>query len=388
MGDNIGALVRLAFHDAAGNGGANGCIDFEHTPSNNGLQDVVATLDRMYYADGLDQVISKADLYVVAANTAVEYATMAPAPVRSPRSLMEVDEPEFVEQQHVTVFPPPSRQPQTRSTVHPSAAPIAQPTRQPQAAPTVRPSGAPVPQPTRPPIAQPTRAPVSDPTVRPSAAPVAQPTTAPNAFNITDRIPPLDPLPYTLSLPFRYGRVDSASCNDTGALPGADFTWHKIFGLFGGRMGMSIKEVVAILGAHSVGRCEFANSGFDGGWTASQSSFSNTYYKTFATSIWNNDNHSDIWVSDRQKTLLLMADVELLFVTDTNGDGSCQRFNSLTAQPRCPLQAQSNTVFTAYANNIAYFFGNFSTAWQKMTEYGFVDVMSNVDSPPTSASGG
>ena len=50
VGDNIGALVRLVFHDAFGGGGPtgaggmNGCIDFNE-PDNNGLQEVVGQLN-------------------------------------------------------------------------------------------------------------------------------------------------------------------------------------------------------------------------------------------------------------------------------------------------------------------------------------------------------
>ena len=53
----------------------------------------------------------------------------------------------------------------------------------------------------------------------------------------------LDNLPYTLLLPFRYGRQDHASCNDKGFLPLASFAWSDIFLLFNGRFGMSVNEV-------------------------------------------------------------------------------------------------------------------------------------------------
>lgn len=145
---------------------------------------------------------------------------------------------------------------------------------------------------------------------------------------------------------------------------------------------MNIKEVVAILGAHSVGRCRFADSGFDGGWTSSQSSFSNSYYKAMGNQGWNNNNKSDVWVNGATRgNLMLMADVELLFDTDTNGKATCNNFNSFTPTTRCPLQSQSNAAFLAYANNIEYFFANFSTAWPKMTEFGFGSVVVDVDTP-------
>jgi hypothetical protein len=395
VGDNIGALVRLAFHDAAGNGGANGCIDFVHTTSNNGLQAVVTALNQMYYANSLDKIISKADLYVLAANTAIAYATTEPAqtrpppppppPRQGPRLLTEATNTETEQisaDVHSEAFKLPPRTP-TFKTLTPQSLPTRLPSAAPKVAPSRAPTAAATQRPTVAPVAQPSRAPAAVPTQRPSTAqPTRDPTSAspttlpgsPTGGN-NPPPPPLDPLPYTLALPFRYGRVDAVSCDDSDALPGADFTWHQVNGLFGGRMGMSIKEVVAILGAHSLGRCEYANSGFDGGWTSSQSSFSNSYYKTFGDSTWNNNNHSDIWTSQKQQTILLMADVELLFVTNTNGEGTCQRFNTIgTAaappqQPHCPLQAQSYGTFLSYAANINYFFGNFSSAWQKMTEF-------------------
>jgi hypothetical protein len=303
MGDTVGKLVRLAFHDATGNGGANGCIDFVNTKANKGLEDAVVALDNMYYANGYDSIISKADLYVLAANTAIEFATTEATSSR--RSL---------------------------------------------------------------------QAPAGDPLVGAPPDAGAGPSMAPTTFAST-----LDTPPYILSLPFRYGRVDSYTCNDAGALPELNYTWTQINGLFGGRMGMNVKEVVAIMGAHSVGRCHYENSGIDGGHTNSQSSFSNTFYKSFTEGIFRNDNHSDLWVNLGENTIMLMPDVELLFSSNTMGDGTCAQFNTMEATSFCPLQAQSSASFVAYANNIDQFYANYSTAWQKMTEYGFSDLVVEVD---------
>lgn len=78
-GDNIGALVRLPFHDAMGGGrpdgkgGPNGCIDWT-TADNNGLQAVVATLNAAWN-ESWSTTLSKADFWVVAAHTAIVTAT-------------------------------------------------------------------------------------------------------------------------------------------------------------------------------------------------------------------------------------------------------------------------------------------------------------------------
>jgi hypothetical protein len=378
LGDNIGALVRLAFHDATGNGGANGCIDFVHTGSNNGLQEVVGQLNELYYANNLQDIISKADLYVLAANTAISYASTAP-----PHRRLSED----VATESTTVHPEVALPHLTIGEVKTEAGPPGPP-----GPGTLRPTAASTPRPTLTPVARPTFTPTTPPTARPSPAPIAQPTrvpvAAPTAFPTQNPNPnlrlngPLDPLPYTLNLPFRYGRVDSAVCDDSNALPPATFTWAEIFGLFGGRFGMNIKEVVAIMGGHTVGRAQFAFSGFDGGWTSSQSSFSNAYYKGFANILWNNNNQSAVWVDGGRANIMLTADVELVYNSATNGQGTCNMFQSFAATPRCPLQAQSNAAFQAYANDMSQWFGNFSTAWPKMTEYGFDEVLVNVDSDP------
>jgi hypothetical protein len=271
----------LGFHDAAGGGGPNGCIDF-NTGDNNGLQDVVASLDSIYTTNNLGSIISKADFWVLAGNTAIQYATTTPANQK-----------------------PDSRLP-------------------------------------------------------------AQ----------------LDPSPYTLILPFRYGRVDATTCDDEGYLPSADFSWSETYALFGGRFGMNIKETVAILGGHSVGRCQWANSGFDGGWTSSQSSFSNVFYQSYAGIPWINGNKSSVWVDGPPQNILLTCDVELLFKTSTKGTATCNDFDTMTASANCPLQGQSSSAFIAYANSNAQFFGNFSTAWQKMTEYTYTSKLANVGSTP------
>jgi hypothetical protein len=63
LGHIFGGLVRLAFHDAAGAGGPNGCLDFrlaEHT----GLKDIIHSLEEIYWQTRpLAPWLSRADLW-------------------------------------------------------------------------------------------------------------------------------------------------------------------------------------------------------------------------------------------------------------------------------------------------------------------------------------
>lgn len=145
---------------------------------------------------------------------------------------------------------------------------------------------------------------------------------------------------------------------------------------------MNVAEVVAIMGGHTLGRAFLGNSGFDGGWVTASSSFSNLYYKSMSGVHWNNGNSSNVWLGPvNQKTMLLKPDVELLLQTfpspttattkycDQFGGGGIKVFNATTAPKNCPIQSRTNAAFASYVNNIQTWYGNFTTAYQKMTEY-------------------
>ena len=56
-------------------------------------------------------------------------------------------------------------------------------------------------------------------------------------------------------------------------------TTADMFGYFKGEFGLSMHEVTALLGAHSLGSASKENSGYEGPWNPINShSFSNTYY--------------------------------------------------------------------------------------------------------------
>lgn len=83
------------------------------------------------------------------------------------------------------------------------------------------------------------------------------------------------------TIEWRAGRTDAIaaeSCTPDGRLPDASQGHSHIRKIFY-RMGFNDQEIVALLGAHALGRCHPDRSGFDGPWTFSPTTFSNDYYK-------------------------------------------------------------------------------------------------------------
>lgn len=52
------------------------------------------------------------------------------------------------------------------------------------------------------------------------------------------------------------------------------------------QMGFNDRAIVALSGAHALGRCHTDRSGFDGPWTFSPTTFTNDYYKLLFDEEW------------------------------------------------------------------------------------------------------
>ena len=300
-GDAIGSLVRLPFHDAVGGGrpggkgGPNGCIDFTFA-GNNGLQEVVGILETAYTAGGFASLLSKADFWVLAGNTAVRIASMLP-----PGTLPE--------------------------------------------------GGLPMP----------------------------------------------DPEP--LLLPFHYGRVDDATCDgvDGAFLPAVQASYADTAAIFCSRVGMTPRQLVAIMGAHTVGRAQGSDSGYDGGWSGFSSSFSIMYYWQLLAVDWNAKDAPDgSWTApppspgsplDKELINLQSSDVELVI----SPSGNCSFFNELnftapTPSPApgsaCPVNAINVAALKEFTSNQTAWWLEFADAWRVMTEFSYNGLL-----PPVGATG-
>lgn len=88
-------------------------------------------------------------------------------------------------------------------------------------------------------------------------------------------------------IPWRPGRADRdvAFCTPDGRLPDASKDQNHLRAIFG-RMGFNDQEIVALCGAHALGRCHTDRSGFAGPWTFSPTSFTNDYYKLLLDEKW------------------------------------------------------------------------------------------------------
>ncbi|KAI5479201.1 cytochrome-c peroxidase [Pseudohyphozyma bogoriensis] len=87
---------------------------------------------------------------------------------------------------------------------------------------------------------------------------------------------------------WRAGRKDGdvAGCTPDGRLPDGDKGADHVRKIFY-RMGFNDQEIVALLGAHALGRCHTDRSGFDGPWTFSPTTVTNDYYKLLLEKKWN-----------------------------------------------------------------------------------------------------
>ncbi|KAJ4006080.1 hypothetical protein NW752_001327 [Fusarium irregulare] len=86
-------------------------------------------------------------------------------------------------------------------------------------------------------------------------------------------------------LPGRTDFVDDSKLPPRGRLPDAAQGAKHIRHIFY-RMGFNDREIVALSGAHNLGRCHTANSGFEGKWVNNPTRFSNQYFRLLLSETW------------------------------------------------------------------------------------------------------
>jgi hypothetical protein len=120
-------------------------------------------------------------------------------------------------------------------------------------------------------------------------------------------------------IPFKFGRTDDADearCPAHGRLPdalkGADHLRH----VFSTRMGFTDRDIVALSGAHTLGRCHAVRSGFDGPWTTHPLRFDNEYYVNLLYRKWTPKKWSGPLQFEDETGKLMMLPSDMALVQD------------------------------------------------------------------------
>jgi catalase (peroxidase I) len=121
-------------------------------------------------------------------------------------------------------------------------------------------------------------------------------------------------------VPVKLGRTDDADgsrCPANGRLPDALQGAAHLRGLFGERMGFSDREIVALSGAHTLGRCHKVRSGFDGPWTTNPLRFDNEYFRNLIELEWRPKQwDGPLQYEDTKTGDLMMLPTDLALVQD------------------------------------------------------------------------
>lgn len=156
------------------------------------------------------------------------------------------------------------------------------------------------------------------------------------------------------------GRKDSDKPTTVpdGRLPNADMgTDDKMIAhlraIFG-RMGFTDREIVALAGAHALGRCHTNASGYWGPWTRAETTFSNEYFRLLVEEKWTlkTKHQGKPWTGPKQfedKTgELMMLPSDLAMLSDP----------------------EFKKWVTLYAKDEDAFFADFSSAFAKLMAFG------------------
>eukprot|EP00811_Abedinium_folium_P033922 NODE_684_length_2837_cov_16.853506.p1 GENE.NODE_684_length_2837_cov_16.853506~~NODE_684_length_2837_cov_16.853506.p1 ORF type:complete len:645 (+),score=139.47 NODE_684_length_2837_cov_16.853506:557-2491(+) len=170
-------------------------------------------------------------------------------------------------------------------------------------------------------------------------------------------------------IPFAFGRTDSENkcppvcpahaVPENGRLPDASQGADHLRAVFG-RMGFGDREIVALSGAHTLGRGHAVRSGFDGPWTHDPLTFNNAYFKE----LMNNEWVERAWDGNRQfedtatrKLMMLPTDI------------------ALKTDPVFSPIAQE------YADNEEVFFKDFAATFSKLLHFGCPNQPAELPTP-------
>lgn len=149
----------------------------------------------------------------------------------------------------------------------------------------------------------------------------------------------------------RLGRTDKATASEgvppNGRLPDASQGAEHLRAVFY-RMGFNDRDIVALSGGHTLGRCHKVRSGFDGPWTANPLKFDNSYYTNLLQLEW----------TPREWTGPLQY------------EDASKKFMMLPTDIALKTDAAFAPIVAEYAADEAAFFRDFSSAYSRLLSLG------------------
>lgn len=156
--------------------------------------------------------------------------------------------------------------------------------------------------------------------------------------------------------------VDDSKLPPRGRLPdaaqGAEHIRHVFY-----RMGFNDREIVALSGAHNLGRCHTENSGFEGKWVNNPTRFSNQYFRLLLSEKWTEKTVPESGVTQFSSVDPDTEEELMMLPTDM----------ALTTDP------EFSKYVRLYAEDKEVFFNDFKAAFAKLLELGIVrDAEGNI----------
>ncbi|KAK3255796.1 hypothetical protein CYMTET_35041 [Cymbomonas tetramitiformis] len=177
-------------------------------------------------------------------------------------------------------------------------------------------------------------------------------------------------------IPFQWGRIDATSCaTDAGRLPDAEQSHAHVVEVFT-RLGFTTEEMVALMGAHTLGRCQTQNSGYNGPWVNSEDEFDNEYYRDLVGDRWDREERTtDLGVRHQWEDgnrLMLNTDMTLAFDIDGgDGDPNAGQPNACGGNNNnCAEQPSTRGFVDTFRTDQAAWFTSFTAAFVKMLGLG------------------
>jgi len=155
----------------------------------------------------------------------------------------------------------------------------------------------------------------------------------------------------------RHDATNGSHCPVNGRLPDAAQGAAHLREVFY-RMGFNDQEIVALSGAHTLGRCHIVRSGYDGPWTRNPLKFDNTFFKNLLFLEWRPRKwNGPLQFEDEDTRELMMLPTDMALRTD----------------PAFRVHAE------LYAKDEAAFFRDFAAAFAKLLALGAPEAPPKVE---------